>query len=232
MADDRNLRQLKDEQQVRQRPAVIFGTNDVHGAFHGAFEVIANSIDEAREGYGNVVDVQVEEGDIFTVADHGRGLPMDWNEEEQMYNWELALCTLYASGKYDDAQYGQALGLNGLGLTAMQYASSFMEVKSTYGEKTRVINFKKGRPVYTDAKKSAMKVIPPIMEGTGTVIRFQPDVEVFPDLASRHISKDALMSELLRQAMLLPGLKIRFSHYELEKPVEFLCLFHPSLNLH
>ncbi len=221
MADERNMKRLKDEEQVRKRPQVIFGTNDVNGAEHSVFEVIANSIDEAREGYGHTINVTVQKGDIFTVVDSGRGLPMDWNEDEQMYNWELALCTLYASGKYDDEQYGQALGLNGLGLTATQYASSFMEVKATYGGKTRVINFKKGRPVYTGDKKNAMQIIPPIVEGTGTSIRFQPDSEVFPELASNHIDKDHLMTELLRQAVLLPGLKIVFEHYELEKPMVF-----------
>ena len=108
MADERNMKRLKDEEQVRKRPQVIFGTNDVNGAEHSVFEVIANSIDEAREGYGHTINVTVQKGDIFTVVDSGRGLPMDWNEDEQMYNWELALCTLYASGKYDDEQYGQA----------------------------------------------------------------------------------------------------------------------------
>lgn len=222
MADDRNMKRLKDEEQVRQRPAVIFGTNTVRGAFHGVFEVIVNSIDEARAGYGDVIKVTVEKGDIFTVEDSGRGLPMDWNDEEQMYNWELALCTLYASGKYDSSQYDQALGLNGLGLTAMQYASSFMEVYSTYDGKTHVVKCKKGRVLNNGkTKDSVMQVIAPIKDGTGTTIRFQPDVEVFPDLASEKISKEDLMSELVRQAMLLPGLEIQFKHYDFDEPFIF-----------
>ena len=112
-ADNRNMKRLKDEQQVRQRPAPIFGTNDEKGAFHSVDEIIMNSIDEANEGYGNRIVVTVEEGSIITVEDDGRGLPMDWNESEQMYNWELALCTLYASGKYDASQSTNSLGLNG-----------------------------------------------------------------------------------------------------------------------
>ena len=188
-ADNRNMKRLKDEQQVRQRPAPIFGTNDEKGAFHSVDEIIANSIDEAREGHGKEISVIVRnateeeikkgaspEAYVIEVVDNGRGLPMDWNEAEQMYNWELALCTLYASGKYDSAQYGQALGLNGLGLTATQYASSFMDVEATYDGKTRVMHFLKGKPV------GKMSIVAPLRDGTGTKIVFQPDPEVFPAL--------------------------------------------------
>lgn len=214
-ADNRNMRRLKDEQQVRQRPAPTFGTNDEHGAFNSVNEIISNSIDEAREGYGKHISVTVEDGNIITVEDEGRGLPMDWNEAEQMYNWELALCTLYASGKYDASQYDQALGLNGLGLTATQYASSFMDVWSTYGNKTRYMHFEKGKPV------GKMKLLDPIKDGTGTKIKFQPDPEVFPALRHVALTADMFLDLLNSQAMLLAGLEITFKHYELNNPVVF-----------
>lgn len=211
----RNMKRLRDEQQVRQRAGVIFGTNDEKGAFHSVDEIFANSVDEAREGYGDEIGVNVEEGDIVTIEDNGRGLPMDWNEDEQMYNWELALCTLYASGKYDDTQYTQSLGLNGLGLTATQYASSFMDVWATYGGKTRYMHFEKGKPV------GEMKLLPPIKEGTGTKIRFQPDPEVFPALRHTNLGANMFLPLLNSQAMLHAGLKINFTHYELSHPVTF-----------
>ena len=212
---DRNLSSLKDEQQVRQRPAPIFGTNDEKGAFHSIDEIIANSVDEAREGYGKVINITVEEGNIVTVEDEGRGLPMDWNEGEQKYNWELALCTLYASGKYDASQYNQSLGLNGLGLTATQYASAFMDVWATYDGKTRYMHFEKGRPV------GKMKVTDAIKSGTGTKIKFQPDPEVFPALRTKNITADMFLEPLNSKAMLLAGLEINFTHYELGKTVKF-----------
>lgn len=217
MANDnsRNMKRLQDEQQVRQRPGVIFGTNDERGAFNGAFEVIANSIDEAREGYGKSISVKVEQGNIITVQDHGRGLPMDWNEEEQMYNWELALCTLYASGKYDASQYSQSLGLNGLGLTSIQYASAFMDVYSMYGRKLRIMHFEKGKPV------GKMQVKDIDTDETGTTIKFQPDVEVFPALKNTHLSSIMFLTSLRKQAMLLPKLEIILEHYELNQPVKF-----------
>lgn len=213
--DERNLSSLKDEQQVRQRPGVIFGTNDEVGAFHGAEEIIANSVDEAREGFGKHIIVDVKSGNIIIVEDDGRGLPMGYNEEEGKYNWELALCTLYASGKYDASQYGSSLGLNGLGLTATQYASAYMKVWSTYDGKTHYMEFKKGRPV------GEMKVLDAIREGTGTKIEFQLDPEVFPPLEKVNLKADTFMIYLRRQAMLLGGLKIDFKHHELSKPVTF-----------
>lgn len=213
--DNRNMKRLKDEQQVRQRPAPIFGTNDEHGAFNSVNEIITNSVDEAREGYGNVINVSVAEDDVVTVEDFGRGLPMDWNEDEQMYNWELALCTLYASGKYDSAQYGQAAGLNGLGLTSTQYASDFMDVWSTYDGKTRYVHFEKGRPV------GDMQVTKANTDKSSTKITFRPDPIVFPALKLRHLTADMFLKKLNSQAMLVTGLRVNFQHYELNNPVSF-----------
>lgn len=211
----RNMKRLKDEQQVRQRAGVIFGTNDEKGAFHSIDEVVANSVDEAREGFGKKIIVKVEQDNIVTVTDDGRGLPMDWNEEEQMYNWELALCTLYASGKYDDSQYSNSLGLNGLGLTATQYASSFMEVWATYDNKTRYMEFKKGKPV------GKMQILDPVKEGTGTIIKFQPDPEVFPALKNTKIPLESYITLLNSQAVLHAGLEIILDHHELTQPAKF-----------
>lgn len=227
--DNRNMKRLKDEQQVRQRPAPIFGTNDEKGAFHSIEEIIANVVDEAREGYGKEMRVSVVEPTendlalgadprvyVVEVSDDGRGLPMDWNQDEQMYNWELALCTLYASGKYDSDQYSQSLGLNGLGLTATQYASSFMQVWSTYNNETRYVSFKKGKPI------GKMTVSDAIRESTGTTIRFQPDPEVFPALAEVKLDASMFLTVLNTQAVLLAGFKIVFKHAELKNEAVLL----------
>lgn len=208
--DNRNMKRLQDEEQVRQRPTVIFGTNDEKGAFKTIDEIVANSVDEAREGYGKSIRVTVEAGDIVTIEDDGRGLPMDWNEDEQMYNWELALCTLYASGKYDSSQYSASTGLNGLGLTATQYASVFMDVWSTYGGKTRYMHFEKGKPI------GELKVTEAIKEGSGTKVRFQPDPEVFPALKRGSIDPNLFLTLLNSQAMLQAGLEFKLKHYAFE----------------
>jgi DNA gyrase subunit B len=227
-SSNRNMRSLKDEQQVRQRANIIFGTVDINGAFKCIDEIVANSVDEASEGYGNEIRVTVSKpteediklgardvGDVIEIEDDGRGLPMDWNEDEQKYNWELACCTLYASGKYDSSQYSQSVGLNGLGLTATQYASSFMTVESTYDGKTRCMKFQLGKPV------GQMKTIPANREGTGTKIRFQTDYEVFPCLQYETIDMQKYLSLFNNLAMINSGLTIKFNHYDLNREALF-----------
>lgn len=211
-----SITSLKDEQQVRQKVSVIFGTNDEHGAAHGIYEIIANSIDEAREGYGKQVRVAIEKDGTVEVSDDGRGVPMEWNEAEQKFNWELVFCTLYASGKYDSSNYRGSLGTNGLGATSMQYASEFMDVYSTRGDYTCYMHFEKGRPV---GKLKKMKAI---REGTGTTIRFKPDPEVFTGIQGKILPANYYIDLLRRQAMLHAGLEIVLKHADLEKPIS-LC---------
>lgn len=189
---------LKDEQQVRQRPAVIFGTNDAKGCAHAIFEIIANAIDEAREGYGDTIEVDVKLDGTIRVRDYGRGVPMDWNEKEKEYNWKLVFCTLYASGKYDSSSYSTSMGLNGLGATATQYASEFMKVTSYRDGKKYVMNFKKGKPV------GQLQVFDNPTGETGTEIIFRPDKEVFTEII---LPVEHYVDVLRRQAMLHRNIK-------------------------
>lgn len=200
------LKSLKDEQQVRERPQVIFGTNDVYGCIHGVWELVANSVDEADEGYGNEIIVKVMLNNEVTVQDFGRGIPMDWNEVEQKYDWELAFCTLYASGKYNSDLYTQSLGLNGLGLAATQFSSEYMTAVSVYNEIEHTVNFKKGRPV----GEMTVRKVPG--EHSGTKIVYKPDSEVFQGLEDGLLDPTYFINYLRRQAMLIPGLTIRFFH--------------------
>lgn len=207
---------LKDEQQVRQRPSVIFGTNDEYGASHGIYEIIANAIDEARAGFGKSIKISIWNDGTVEVTDDGRGVPMDWNEAEQKYNWELVFCTLYASGKYNSSNYGDALGLNGLGATAMQYASEFMDVYSTRDGKTSHMHFEKGRPV------GKLEITDATREGTGTTIKFKPDSEVFINIRNMALPPEYYINLLRRQAMLHDGLEIVFWHEAIGKEIK-LC---------
>lgn len=207
---------LKDEQQVRQRPSVIFGTNDEYGAAHGIYEIIANAIDEARAGYGKVIKVSVWNDGTVQVEDNGRGVPMGWNEVEKKWNWELVFCTLYASGKYNSDNYGESLGLNGLGATAMQYASEFMDVYSTRDGKTSYMHFEKGRPV------GQLRVADNPNQPNGTIIKFKPDSEVFINIKNMSLPPDYYINLLRRQAMLHDGLTITLWHEALGKSID-LC---------
>lgn len=206
-----SISSLKNEETVRLRPAVIFGTNDENGAAHSTYEIIANAIDEAREGYGKQIRVSIFLDGSVEVSDDGRGVPMEWNEGEQKYNWELVFCTLYASGKYDSASYGMSLGLNGLGATASQYASEYMDVISKRQDSTAVMHFRKGKP-YGELEVTAER-----NEKTGTTIRFKPDPEVFINIKTSSLPAEHYINLLRRQAMLHAGLEIVFFHEELGK---------------
>ena len=170
---------LKEEQRVRQKPAVIFGSDGVDGCEHAVFEIVSNSIDEAREGYGDKIIVTRFADKSVEVQDFGRGLPVDYNNTEKRYNWELVFCELYASGKYDNSSGGSyefSLGTNGLGLCATQYASEYMEAEIHTGGFKYTLNFKKGKPDGEMVKEPYSK------RDTGTRIKWRPDLEVFTDI--------------------------------------------------
>ena len=97
-----SISSLKGADRVRKRPSVIFGSDGLEGCEHSFFEILSNSIDEAREGYGSKIVVTHFADDSIQVQDFGRGIPVDWNNNEQCYNWELVFCELYAGGKYKD----------------------------------------------------------------------------------------------------------------------------------
>lgn len=208
-----SITRLRGEDRVRQRPSVIFGTNDEYGAAHGIYEIIANSIDEAREGHGNRIEVSIFKNGEVQVKDYGRGIPLGWNESEQEYNWQLVFCTLYASGKYKDDNYGESLGLNGLGATATQYASEFMDVYSVSNGEKSYMRFEKGRPV------GELKVVKAEGEETGTTIRFKPDSEVFIGLKNNVLPADYYINKLRRQAMLHAGLEVVLYHEEVGREI-------------
>ena len=150
-----DLTSLKGPDQVRLRPSVIFGSDSVEGCRHSVFEIISNSIDEAREGYGKRIVITLHSDKSVTVEDNGRGIPIDYNKGEEKYNWELAFCTLYAGGKYnnnDGGNYSYALGLNGLGLCATQFAAEYMEVVSRNGTWEYSLRFEKGFNVTSDER--------------------------------------------------------------------------------
>ncbi len=127
--DNESISSLKGADRVRKRPAVIFGSDGIEGCQHSIFEILTNSIDEAREGYGKKITLTHFLDDSIEVEDEARGIPVDFNNRENQYNWELVFCEMYAGGKYnnnDGDNYQYSLGLNGLGLCATQYASEYM----------------------------------------------------------------------------------------------------------
>lgn len=198
---------LKGADRVRKRPGVIFGSDGLEGCEHAVFEILSNSIDEAREGHGKVITVTRFLDRSIQVEDAGRGCPVDWNEKEQRYNWELVYCELYAGGKYgngDGDNYEYSLGLNGLGACATQYASRYMDVTVWRDGFEYTLHFERGELVgelgKTPLPKSQAKK-------TGTRTRWLPDLDVFTDIA---IPAEYFTGVMKRQAVVNAGVTFRF----------------------
>lgn len=190
---------LKGADRVRKRPAVIFGSDGLDGCCHSVFEILSNSIDEAREGYGRQINITKFEDGSIEVEDFGRGIPVDYNNNEQKYNWELVFCELYAGGKYNNADsesYEFSLGLNGLGLCSTQYSSEYMDVDIRRDGYRYTLHFEKGENV------GGLKKVKYDKKDTGTRIKWKPDIEVFTDV---NVPAEYFEDTLKRQAIVNAG---------------------------
>lgn len=195
-----SIKSLKGADRVRKRPAVIFGSDGLDGCQHAIFEIMSNSIDEAREGYGNrIVITRFLDGSI-EVQDFGRGIPVDYNKNEEKFNWELLFCEMYAGGKYDTdgENYEFSLGLNGLGLCATQYASEYMDAEVHTGGYKYTLHFEKGENVGGLKKEKYDK------KDTGTRIKWKPDLDVFTDI---NVPIDYFKDTIRKQAIVNDGIK-------------------------
>ena len=202
---DDSITSLKGADRVRKRPGVIFGSDGLEGCEHAVFEILSNSIDEAREGHGSLITVTRFQDRSVQVEDMGRGCPVDWNEKESRYNWELVFCELYAGGKYDNENsenYEFSLGLNGLGSCATQYASRYMDVTVYREGKEYRLHFERGEIV----GKLESTELTTNKKRTGTTIRWLPDLEVFTDIA---VPLDYYQDVMKRQAVVNAGVTFR-----------------------
>ncbi len=203
---DQSIQSLKGAERVRKRPGVIFGSDGLDGCSHSFFEILSNSIDEARAGYGEAIHVTVTRDHVITVEDFGRGIPLDWNEKEGRYNWDLIFCELYAGGKYDNATggaYQYSLGLNGLGACATQYSSEFMDVEVYSRSGHYQIHFKKGEVVGELEKEEYSR------RRTGTIITWRPDLEVFTEIG---IPEEYFVDTMHRQAVVNGGITLQLKY--------------------
>lgn len=197
-----SISSLKGADRVRKRPGVIFGSDGLEGCQHAIFEIVSNSVDEYRMGHGKEIIVTSYRDHAIQVEDFGRGIPVDWNQNEEKFNWELVFCELYAGGKYGD-EYGFSLGLNGLGLCATQYASEYMDVEIYRDGFQYLLHFEKGEIA------GEMQKIPYSGKKTGSKIKWKPDLAVFTDI---DVPADYYRDMLRRQAVVNAGLNIVLKH--------------------
>lgn len=204
---------LKGADRVRKRPAVIFGSDGLEGCEHAVFEILSNAIDEAREGHGSRILVTRHLDKSVEVEDFGRGCPVDWNEKENRYNWELVFCELYAGGKYandDGGDYEFSLGLNGLGACATQYSSEYFDAVIRRDGKKYTLHFEKGEIV------GQLQTEPADRRQTGSLFHWKPDLEVFTDI---DIPAEWYRETIKRQAVVNAGVQFVFRD-ETEQGVE------------
>lgn len=196
-----SISSLKGADRVRRRPAVIFGSDGIEGCEHSIFEILSNSIDEAREGFGREITITCFHDHSVEVEDHGRGIPVDYNPTEERFNWELVFCELYAGGKYNndsDESYEYSLGLNGLGLCSTQYASEYMDVDIRRDGTRYTLHFEHGENV------GGLQQEPYTKKDTGTKIRWRPDLQVFTDIA---VPQEYYLDMIRRQAIVNEGIR-------------------------
>jgi len=195
---------LRGADRVRKRPAVIFGSDGIEGCQHSAFEILSNSIDEAREGYGKEIIITRFNDHSIEIEDFGRGIPVDYNRNEERYNWELVFCELYAGGKYNNNEaenYEFSLGLNGLGLCSTQYSSEYMDVEIHRDATKFTLHFEHGENVGGLKKEDYSG------KKTGTKIRWKPDIEVFTDI---NITDEYFIDTIHRQAIVNAGIRFLY----------------------
>ncbi len=211
--DNESIKSLKGPDKVRLRPGVIFGSDSLEGCQHSFFEILSNSIDEAREGYGDLISVTRHRDKSITVVDNGRGIPLDWNPREERFNWELVFCEMYAGGKYDNnagSDYEYSLGLNGLGSCATQFSSEFFDV-TVYRDGFKYdLHFEKGYNI------GGLHKEPVTRRRTGTTQHWKPDIEVFTDI---DIPLEYFCDVLKKQAVVNSG--VTFELYDEQSKQSF-----------
>lgn len=211
--NDDSIVSLKGADRVRKRPAVIFGSDGIEGCQHSVFEILSNSIDEAREGHGDIITLRRFLDKSVEVEDHGRGIPVDYNQREERFNWELVFCEMYAGGKYKNnsgENYEFSLGLNGLGTCATQYSSEYMDVEILRDGSKFNLHFEKGENI------GGLEKTPFRHRHTGTKIHWKPDIEVFTDI---DISLEYYCDIMKKQAVVNSGVK--FVLYDEVEPGKF-----------
>ena len=194
---------LKGADRVRRRPGVIFGSDDIVGCTHSFFEILSNSIDEAKAGFGDRIEITRFADHSIQIKDFGRGVPLDFNKAENTYNYELIYNELYAGGKFasEDGLYDYSLGLNGLGACATQYASEYFDVTSVRDGYEYFMHFEKGCPVGELSKKKVRG------KQTGTTQKWKPDIEVFTEI---DIPIESFETVLKEQAVVNAGILFVF----------------------
>jgi len=202
---------LEGLQAVRRRPGMYIGSTDVRGLHHLIYEVVDNSVDEALAGECDTIAVSIAKDLTVTVTDNGRGIPVGIQPQTGKSALEVVHTILHAGGKFGGGGYKVASGLHGVGVSAVNALSEWMEVTSTVDGVAYRQRYERGVPV-TPVKKLGPA------EGSGTQTRFRPDPEIFAEIDFRF---EALTQRFREMAFLTRGLRLRLQDEREDRDVTF-----------
>src|SRR5271156_1922913 len=172
--DAGQIQVLKGLEAVRKRPGMYIGSTSERGLHHLVYEVVDNSIDEALAGYADRVDVTIHADNSITVADNGRGIPVDIHPTERIPGVELAMTVLHAGGKFDKSSYKVSGGLHGVGVSVVNALSVILKVWVKRDGQEYYMDFERGA---TQTKLTVKQKVP--LKDTGTTVWFKPDDQIF-----------------------------------------------------
>ncbi len=196
--DASQIQVLEGLEAVRKRPGMYIGSTSSSGLHHLVYEIVDNSIDEALAGYCDRIEVVIEEGDVISVSDNGRGIPVDIQEQTGKSALEVVFTVLHAGGKFGGGGYKVSGGLHGVGASVVNAMSEWLEVHVHKNGKIYEMKFSRGNIT------QEMKIISDT-DRTGTTVRFKPDSEMFDDTVYDY---DVLHTRMREQAFLNGGLFI------------------------
>ncbi len=197
--DASQIQVLEGLEAVRKRPGMYIGSTSASGLHHLVYEIVDNSIDEALAGYCSHIEVEIEEGNIISVTDNGRGIPVDVQEQTGKSALEVVFTVLHAGGKFGGGGYKVSGGLHGVGASVVNALSEWLEVQVHKNGKIHQMKFARG---YITEEINIIGDT----DITGTKVRFKPDPEMFTDTTV--YDYETLHKRLQEEAFLNAGLKI------------------------
>ena len=184
---------------VRKRPGMYIGSTSSSGLHHLVYEIVDNAIDEALAGYCDEINVIIKEGNVITVTDNGRGIPVDIQPQTGLPALEVVFTILHAGGKFGGGGYKVSGGLHGVGASVVNALSEWLEVQVHKNGQIYEMKFSRGKIT------QEMKVVGKT-DHTGTTVTFKPDPEMFETLEYNY---DTLHTRMREEAFLNAGLRIQ-----------------------
>ncbi len=196
--DAEKIQVLEGLEAVRKRPSMYIGSTDFYGLHHLVYEVVDNSIDEAMGGFCTQISVVLAEDGSVTVEDDGRGIPVGLHKKYKADALELVLTKLHSGGKFDRKTYKVSGGLHGIGLSVVNALSEWLEVTIKREGRVHRQRYERGVPVGPIKVEGSC-------EGSGTMVRFKPDPQIFE---TTQFNYEALSGRMREIAFLNKGLKV------------------------